>query len=364
MLQFRHLQQRDFASLGRLHQKVFGTTRKDEFWRWKYLQNPAGEQLMAVCELEGKIIGQVGTIPFKMKVGKEEIIGAQCQDILIDKNYRKGGIFFKLEKLARSFFIPRHICFSYGFAIELTRRISTKFLGYKDIGRIEKLVKPLKISPYLHKIPFLKGKLGSVLDTFFKARLFGIKRIKLPSGWRLEQIKKFDKRFDDFWVRVKDDYPPVMVVRDSAYLNWRYSLHPEVKYTSFAVVDEHDNILGFIVLEVKEKIRGFASLEAELRDVKRGEIVDILVASQNRDKIYNILLACALRYFEEADVDVVSCWAVEGNHLYAFLQKKGFIKRSTPHSLIVREEIPNCVSKDLIFTYSNWYITRGDSDHY
>jgi len=364
MFQFRHLQQTDFVSLECLHQKIFGIIRKQKFWRWKYLQNPAGEQLMAVCELEGKIVGQLGTIPFKMKVGKEEITGAQCQDILIDKNYRKGGIFFKLEKLARSFVIAEHICFSYGFAIELTRRISTKSLGYKDVGRIEKLVKPLKISPYLRKTPFLKGKIGSVLDTFLKAPLFWAKRIKLPSGWNIEQIVKFDKRFDDFWVRVKDDYPPVMIVRDSAYLNWRYSLHPEVNYTSFAVVDEHNAILGFIVLEVKEKVRGFGSLGAEVRDVKRGEIVDILVASQNRDKIYNILLACALRFFEEKNVDVVSCWAVEGNHLYTFLQKKGFIKRSTPHSLIVREEIPNCVSKDLIFTYSNWYITRGDSDHY
>jgi len=368
MPKFRALEEKDIKALQTLHRALFGVNRKNNFWKWKYAQNPSGSHMMAICETENSIIGQVGTIPVRMKVKESEVLAGQTQDILIYKGYRKGGIFFKLARFATEMMSERGVEFSYGFSIELTRKISTRLLGYKDIGRIEKMVKPINAVPYLErniKNPFIRNKVASIINPFLKLSLLGFsKKTRLPLGWRMNKVDTFDERFDEFWKLVKRDYPPIMTVRNSSYLNWRYSLHPEVSYVSLSLVNDKNRILGFIVMEVKDKIRSFESLDIEAQGMRRGEIVDILVSSKDRDKIYGILFTHAIQYFMKVGVDVISCWVVEGSHLYKFLANRGFVKRPTPHNLIVRKEKEYLPYEDIIFNYSNWYITRGDCDHY
>ena len=93
-----------------------------------------------------------------------------------------------------------------------------------------------------------------------------------PEGTEFKEIKRFDKRFGRFWDRIKGDYP-IMAVKDSAFLNWRYIDIPHMAYRAIALEKkESAEILGFIVLGKEE------------HDFRGGQIVDLLTP-RNADGI-------------------------------------------------------------------------------
>jgi hypothetical protein len=138
------------------------------------------------------------------------------------------------------------------------------------------------------------------------------------------------------------------VVRDSKYLNWRYIDSPNA-YKIFSV-ERHQLIKGFIVLTFEEGA------------TKRGRIVEILV-EQGQKAVTNLLLTQAIGYFFDQGADVINCWILEKSPAFTALEKRGFVKRETPHDLIVRSHTYG-LSNEYFADDSKWYITMGDSDYF
>ena len=359
------MKEEDADQLSRLNKIFYGVKRDESFWEWKYYQLPSGRHYIAVAEVDDGIVGQIGGIGLFLSIdGKRTFVG-QTQDILILEAYRKGRTFFKLEKEARRFGEELGAYLDFGFSIELTRKIATGILGFSDVGPISKMVRPLNPYPYLKKKisnEFLLRLVSSALKPVMK-RFHLPTKCRLPKGWRIEEVTHFDERFDRLWSEVKDRYP-VILERSSEYLNWRYTEHPEARYSSFTILYQ-DRPLGFIVLDIKERPRHFESLQIEYVDAKRGDIVDILVAPGSRSsKVYDLLLRRAFSYFVENDVDVISCWCLPHMDVTCHLQKFYFRQRWTPHHLIVRSYKPEWSANSAIFKMDSWYIMLGDSDHY
>lgn len=361
----RRLEKRDAPQLSELNREFYKIKRDESFWEWKYYQLPCRQHYMAVAQIDDRIIGQIGCICLFVIIKGERVLCGQTQDILVLEEFRKGRTFFKIERKARNMGVELGSFFDFGFSIELTRKIATGLLGFSDIGRIPKMVRPLNLYPYLIKKISYKPlvKLVSLLLKPVMKRFHLPTRCRLPKDWRIEEVTHFDERFDDLWSEVKDRYP-VIVERSSKYLNWRYAEHPEARYSSFTILRQ-DRPLGFIVLDIKEHPRRFESLQIEYVDAKRGDIVDILVAPGSRSsRVYDLLLQRAFSYFVENDVDVISCWCLPHMDVTRHLQKFYFRQRWTPHHLIVRSYKPEWTANSAIFKIDNWYITRGDSDHY
>jgi hypothetical protein len=70
--------------------------------------------------------------------------------------------------------------------------------------------------------------------------------------------------FDEFWVKVRDKYP-VMVIRDRAFLAWRFAELSGRRY-HILVARARDEMLGYAVLRC-----------SNIRGVKTGLIMDFLV---------------------------------------------------------------------------------------
>src|SRR5206468_1896812 len=89
---------------------------------------------------------------------------------------------------------------------------------------VASLVKPLDFvnlaRPYFAKkwLRSIATRAGWIVPLFF---------LKRPSLHRrkdicIQMIDQFDESFDEFWSRVQDKYP-AMVIRDRAFLNWRFA---------------------------------------------------------------------------------------------------------------------------------------------
>lgn len=347
-LEFRKFRSGDEEGLSWLFREVFSVHKDSSYWNWKYFQNPAGQHMIIVALDKDKIVGATGTIPVRFKVGSNEIIASQPLDLVFLPQYRDRGTFFTIEKIAREECENNHVKFNYGFTIKKTYRIATKFLGFVGVYPIFNMAKVLNPTPYLRQ-KIRVGLLASPLGYVAKQVLNVLNRRKLSAfhGLTISEITRFDSRFDDLWSKEAAHYE-VAVIRDSQYLNWRYVECP-VPYKIYSA-QENGSIKGFIVLRCFQE------------DIKRGRIVDIFV-EKGREDIAEVLITQGINYFIDECVDVITCWMLEQWPIIESLRKRGFVKRETPHDLVIRSfatDIPN----EYLTDKSKWYLTMGDSDYY
>lgn len=360
---YRLFQPGDEEQLSRFHFEVFKVRRPAAYFRWKYLENPNRCSSMAVGVRDGKIVGQIGSIPVTMKAGTNEVTTSQVVDILVAEGSRRGGTFFRLERVARDE-EAKWSSFHYAFSIKNTFKIAVRTLGFHPVSPIFRMVKILNSTPYfetrikagilLRAITIITNRILRVVDSF--------RGIRIPSDVHIEESNSFDTRFDDLWERGKHQYE-IMVARTSDYLNWRYASHPTVRYTTYAAF-QSGQLKGYIVLCMRKKGEASGTVVEVDVDTNRGFVSDLFVEpGEEQEKIIKALLAKAIGHFRQEGADAVACWVLKHMELCKTLHSLGFVERETPHDLIVRTADPNNYTNDYLREATRWYIMRGDSDY-
>ncbi len=353
---FRRYRKTDDQALSKLMADIFEEDRNIEFFAWKYRQNPAGEALSAIAEREGEVIGQVGAIPVRFSIDGKEYIGSQEVDGCLDKKKGKFDTIFHLIRLRQKINEEENVPFSYFFSLEISSKIALKSERNKKVCSTPILVKVVNSEPFLKKFFPVKAlsRLAAIIVNFFLRLRYPSKNAP-PKGTCIKEIKNFDDRFDNFWARVKDDYP-IMTTRDSTYLNWRYAAVPDRNYTILSLEDEKTTeVLGFIVLSETQK--GY----------RMGQILDIITPRDEHKQITRILLGRAMHYFRKNKTALAVCWMMSHSHIYSELTRHGFrTRKKSGIDLIFRStyvENP-VIPLDFILDKRNWYICRGDADFY
>jgi hypothetical protein len=352
---FRRCERSNTSELSNLVNQVLGTNTNSDYWEWKYFKNPVGRAFSTLALINGKIVGQLGAIPARFSVGGREVIGAQEVDAAILEDHRRFDVFLHMIALGKKFYLNANVEFSFGFSNEHTTEIGQALLQKKKFGPIPRLVKVLDIGPLLRQ-RFSMNTLSRILSPAgnIMLRIIHSEKITIPEGMQIERVNRFDGRFDTFWNRIKEDYP-VMMVRDSTYLNWRYVDAPHVNYEIFCLEKIGSNeIIGFMVLG------------EEQNDYLTGQIFDIVTPRDVYDTITSCLLRFALNRFRKKKAAKVNCWMFSHCHVYPELTKMGFIPREKKGRDFLFQSInlqdPE-ISPELLENRENWYVTKGDSDY-
>ena len=170
------------------------------------------------------------------------------------------------------------------------------------------------------------------------------------SKWDVHEVKSFDNNFTALWEKVKDCYG-ITAWRDAEYLNWRYIAIPEVNYKIFCVSEYGDpNPSGYIVLKCEEEM-----------GIKRGYIIDIIVQPNEKESFY-ALLARAVSFFREAEMDAVYFWVNKEAWIFSWFREAGFSPIEIKQYLVVKS-YSDSIPQSRLMEKSGWYITRGDSDY-
>jgi GNAT superfamily N-acetyltransferase len=345
-----------------------GIQRDSGDWSWEYNKNPFG-QLIGIAESGGQVIGHMALVPLCVKIGSENIKGCQAVDLVVHPKFRGQGIFLAIGKFLMNEAGKQGISIAYGFPNKLAHSGHLKY-GWFDVCEVPLLVKPIahnkiadfvgenRIVGFLSRHSMLKRMINSLLRAVVTtiscfAKIFYRVEIDNASSFEIRLAECFDNRIDDFWRDVSKDYVNI-VVRDSAYLNWRYFQKPKGKY-SILIAERHGKILGYVVLRLEI-----------VKNLRIGCVVDIL-ASLEHKAIVQLLTSKALEQLRRDNVDLVVCWmsnsSWSGDVYYRALRANGFIRvpgRSTP--FIIRVNSLN-LSPEHVRDPATWYITLGDSDH-
>jgi hypothetical protein len=220
---FRTLELSDGPAFRALFEEVFETPRSPAEWDWAF-QRP-GLQLRGVVAFNaaGDMVAAYVAMPTMMRVGGEERVAMQPIDTMIREDYR-GRIGRRL--LIKEIFNAFTTGFSgseagqarlfYGLPNEGAWKIGKRYLGY---DRFEDII-------------YWTQALPSALP--------------LDKELSLETIARYDRRHESLLKQVGSE-PAITLIKDRAYLNWRYQDRPNVDYLNLAL-HRGEKLIGIIIL--------------------------------------------------------------------------------------------------------------------
>jgi len=274
--------------------------------------------IISVCESDGKIIGCAHMIPKRMKIGERVFISSIGADVAVHPDFRRMNIFKKMNELR----------------IELGKKKGNKILlfisdnpilkkFYKkiyhcfpntimDLVKIDDIDRHLQVMHYenvlLKKYSFHMFKLFNK----FRARDALSVSSSSDNAFSILKICRFDDGINLFLDEINNHYT-FIVERNKDYLNWRYC-DPRGGDYIIKMAKNYRKILGYIVLRINKY----------MKDYKVGYIVD-LITLQDRLDVANSLVADAVNYFSDRNINIIHCLVVK-NHPYERIYKRhGFV---------------------------------------
>jgi hypothetical protein len=337
-----------------LYEETFGVRPGGDYLLWKYTGHPLSFSAASVAFNETQFIGALGSIPKTFKIKKDTLIGTHELDMMVKKEYRNKGIFFKLFKFRLTTPPEREVSLSLGMNDRVLRAFAERFLGYRDVDTVPQFKRILDTSSYLEQK--FGGKLvGKLLElplflAFKCIDLFAWLRVTLAgTRYELRKTDHFDERFDDLWEKVSEDIG-VAVVRDRAYLNWRYSENPQCNYEIYYAEDHRDRIAGFVV---------FSILPAP-HDT--GVILELIVDPARRGAAW-MLLRKALSGMNGLGSKTVVSWSFPHQTSTGVMRAMGF-RMSEQNLFLQVRRVSEKLDWEYITDRNKWFISMGDNDFY
>ena len=310
-MEFRRYQSNDENHITKLFRETFKKDMTEEYWRWRYQDNPdINENLINLAWDGGILAGHYALSSVKLYVNNTQLNAALSMTTMTNPKYQGKGLF---TTLADGLLGSSSLDVVFGVPNEHSIRGFINRLGFK-------LIKD---------IPMLELDLA-LIDGFYE-------------GDECKTITHFDNSFDTFFEEICKKYYAI-TSRNKDRMNWRFVDNPQNEYT-ISVFAEGNRIRGYIIT------KKFVQL-GELR----ADIVDIIVS----DKIVlGELFDYSLSMLKSEGVSKVNMWFSDGD-LYPVVYKTGFRETGQTFHFIIKD---NREEKDeMLYNFNNWYITMGDID--
>lgn len=238
-------------------QQLVAIERDNDYWNWKFKQNPFGESILTVAEAEGEIIGFDHLWPWEFIQKSEVYKAAQPCDLAVRKDFRGKGLFKKMRLFGIQSARREGVQFLFNFPNKNSLR-GNQSLGATYVGEIlwqVKVLKPLNV---------LRSFLGGT-----KSR-----RIDIPRGYKISPDE-----LDAFGLFNSCEDDIISIYRTKGFSRWRYGDKPHRSYGMAKVNKENrDAAAVFTINQTKGRqdmivvdIMGCRSL--------MGELIDKLVAT-------------------------------------------------------------------------------------
>jgi GNAT superfamily N-acetyltransferase len=341
-------------AISKVHDYVsYKTTH--EFFDWQYRRNPAGTAFIRLAldrDNHDILAGQYIVIPLDFACRGRTVRGALSLNTLTDAKYRGQGVFTGLAREAYQLCGDQGVRLVIGYPNQNSYPGFLKHLEFKDVGEIPLLLRVLRLSVAVDKgfpIKSMRGVLGTMarLGNFYY-------RMSGETDPSVETVTEFDEAFDKFSECLMSRFP-IMVKRDSAYLDWRY-IQPPMEY-EILVVRDRGCILGYIVYRIMQFV-----------GMRCGVVADFVVRGDSESvDAGNRLLRSALNRMFALDCDIAEALSLPGTTERRLLRKWKFIVAPKmflpqPFTFIVRN---NALEHDFrlnIFDLHNWFVGLGDYD--
>lgn len=302
--------------------------RTAEQWKWEFLDNPAGTQVVVGQEESGRMVAQYACLPARVHLKGEDVCCGQGIDSVVHKDYRRGlkreGPFLRV---ARYYFEhygkPEVNAFGYGFPNKKAYRIGVRMLQYVPIA----------------------APVGAVFRNLFNHKNDDDVGVSACTEGEIVSLERFDERVDALWGRLRPSMP-MAIQRTSTYLNWRYTDCPGVDYKSFGLTDDSGELRAVWVTRANWMGPPILAL------------TEVMVDSRDVPAVGK-LLAHTVKLARDTGQPRIECWIPPTSQLYDQMLGQGFSVENSYANLCIKIYDPTL---DPAWVRANWFYTIGDSD--
>jgi GNAT superfamily N-acetyltransferase len=292
-----------------------------------------------VAERAGAVVGVQGMVPIRFRMGDRTVVAACTCDFAVDPAARGIGLRLKLAAMSREV-AP----FAFSTSSNASANSVTRALGGSALDAARTTYRlPLRITAILRRrwptLPMLVA--GAAADGVLAGRR-GMRGSEPPNGLRWRSVDSFGPEFDRLW-HVFAPRHPVQVVRDAAYLEWRYRRSPYGSAWAAALTRGTD-VHGLVVV-------GLGRTRAAILE---------LLDDGSAPGITRALIRSATRYAARGGAELLEA-RTSDPWLSRVLVREGFRTRVDDNSPVTYRVAEECLAP-LLVPEENWQIGLGDGD--
>ncbi len=341
----------DRQDVVRLVSEWIGHDATDRF-EWLYRSNPHGVALswVAADRTTGAIDAVTSVFPRHVLVDGQRRIGSIGGDAYVAPAARRRGLATRMHESCRSDMGLETVEFMYGVPLVHNLRALLK-AGTTEVGTFHLYVRTLSAS-------HLAERFAAKAQDRFRVRLppVAVRPVataaqaftnrNLPSGDSL--VARPTRLFGEAWDRWFSDHAPeigVCCVRDSAYLNFRYSPGSKTSLEPY-------------IVEEGEQIRGMFTLD---REGNTARVYDFFAGTDVRNM--RAVIGTLVRTATESGYERLEFETTAFAGLTAELVRAGFIERPPGESSTFQVLAGDAVARaGSLFAANGWYFLHGDQD--
>jgi hypothetical protein len=334
------------TQLSELCLEVNGYQLAPEYWRWCYLDNPVGENRTVIASRNNRVVGKFGSIHMRLSNGKEQMLGLLLEGLSIIPAERSWSCFSGLLSLSRDTSSAKNDA-AFGFAIaNSTSATLSPHTGGTNIGSIPLYSGFINVERVLasRRLPRSLAISGRLAQPFV-----GLKLPKQDSGIEIRSIDVFDDEFNQLWANI-EGRRKLTLVKDAAFLNWRYVDCPGREYSRIAAY-RHNRLHGYAVFRATPSRRDGFLLELQAMD--------------DDPQTMTTLLAHSVQVMNDKGVGLFSASFNKDSPQTALLKKTGFVSWGTRLWNMELAVVPKAGGKSgPELQHENWSYSLGDWLYY
>jgi hypothetical protein len=271
----------DVGVLTGLAQRYLNSDADQNRFRWLYQESPFGPaRAWIACDAQGESIGMAALFPRRMYSGSSIVLGCVLGDFCLVPKYRTLGPALQLQRACLAGARSGAFAVAYDFPSSTMLRIY-QHLGMSPIGESVRLAKTLRIDRKIAhslRVPALSRSIATTMN-------FALALKDRPSSnqdgldFRLES-ERCSPEYSNLAEQVGSSLG-ICTVRSAEYLNWRYWLHPRLKY-EFLAARQANELLTYCTFTVSDGnaivVEIFGSMQAHVVTGLLGELARLLRA--------------------------------------------------------------------------------------
>ncbi len=308
----RPYQPGDEADLVDLFRRVFGRSITTAHWQWKLKQLPSPVENVWLAVHAAKPIFQYAGIPLRYRVLTGERIGMVSVDTMTAPEFQRRGLLTQVGHQAYDSWQAAGVPFVIGLPNQRWGSRANA-LGWIDLFPLQWLVRPLRPEALLAR----RLKMHPLTHLTLIASAWNrawTRRLQHDTSIKIRSVTQAGPEFDQLWCLLEDDVP-ISLVRDSAWVNWRYLNAPAFDY-HVALAERSGHPTGYVVYR----------WDADL-DRRVGVIAEVL-APRSEARTRDELIRAALIALQTAGAELVVALAVPGTALWQTFRRAGFWPRA------------------------------------
>ncbi len=341
----RPVQPGDERQLVGLFERAFGHPVSEAHWRWKFQQLPSPVANDWLALDDDQPIFHSGGMPIRYQLADGETVAMVSVDTMTAPEYRRRGLLTRVARHMYHTWEAAGIRFVVGL-INDQWGSRAPALGWEPLFPLRWQVRPLRPWAVLaRRAGASLRKQASPIDRLWNR--YQDRRSRAGSGIQARLVEQAGPEIDAVWARCAAS-AGISVVRDQAWVNWRYLTNPSFTYQ--VVLAERAGVpLGFAAYRIEEA-----------RDRRIGYLAEVVAPRGDASTVHSLLGYVARSLFAQG-ADLVAAQTPTDSWYYRTLRQAGFLWSWGDFSAEYVPLDPR-LRTDAFRAVRNWTMWGGDFD--